>query len=138
MGKNKEESSSDSSSLSSSSSISSSSSLSSSSSPVPKRGDKGGKKGASKAAAKKGGKRKRKDPDAPKKPLSSYMFYMAARRNAVASGNPELKFGDIARKVSEEWKALDAETKKVRPRAALALVSVRILTRPGVRRQGRR
>jgi len=72
-----------------------------------------------KVAAKKGGggdgknKRKRVDPNAPKKPLTSYMLYMQAQRASVMAANPALKFGEVSKKISEDWKVLTEAQKKV-------------------------
>jgi hypothetical protein len=58
-------------------------------------------------------KRKRKDPNAPKKPMTSYMLYMQAQRAAVVAANPSLKFGDVSKKISEDWKVLPEDQKKI-------------------------
>jgi structure-specific recognition protein 1 len=34
-----------------------------------------------------------KDPNAPKKPLSGYMFFSKAQRDAIKAANPEASFG---------------------------------------------
>jgi hypothetical protein len=58
-------------------------------------------------------KRKRVDPNAPKKPLTSYMLYMQAQRGSVMAENPALKFGEVSKKISEDWKVLSEAQKKV-------------------------
>jgi structure-specific recognition protein 1 len=57
-------------------------------------------------------KKAKKDPNAPKKALSSYMIYMSQNRARVKEKNPEASFGDLARLVSKEFKALSPEEKK--------------------------
>ena len=95
----------------SSSSVSSSISSSASSSAANEKGGKG--KG--KDANEKGTKRKR-DPNAPKKPMTSYMLYMQAIRPTVVTNHPNLKFGEVSKKISEDWKQLTEDQKKVRSR----------------------
>jgi hypothetical protein len=49
------------------------------------------------------GTRAKKDPNAPKRPRSGFMFYGMARRAALKEENPELSFGEIGRALGEEW-----------------------------------
>jgi hypothetical protein len=65
--------------------------------------------GAEGKAAKKDGpasprKRAKKDPNAPKKPLSSFMFFSAAMRPKISVQYPDLKLGELAKKISELWR----------------------------------
>lgn len=54
-----------------------------------------------------------KDPDAPKKPQTSYFIYMNAKRPEVKAAEPDLGFGPLTKKLTEMWKALsDSERKK--------------------------
>jgi hypothetical protein len=48
----------------------------------------------------------------PKKPLTSYMFYMQQERPSVISDHPEYKFSDIGKEVGRRWKALDSDEKQ--------------------------
>ncbi len=48
--------------------------------------------------------KQKKDPNAPKKPMSAYMLFSNHIRATVKDDNPDLKFGDIARAVSEKYK----------------------------------
>ena len=60
-------------------------------------------------------KRKRatkKDKDAPKRSLSAYMFYSREMRPLVKEEAPELKFGDVAKKIGGMWKSLEGDDKK--------------------------
>jgi len=59
-----------------------------------------------------GKKKKTRDPDAPKKPKSSFMVFSTENRDKIKQQNPEATFGDIASLVSEAWKALSEKDKK--------------------------
>ena len=80
---------------------------------------RGPKKGAKKAAAadKKTKKvkkeKKKKDPNAPKRPRSAFLYYSGKQRPNVKKENPSATFADVARILGEQWKALDANLKKV-------------------------
>ncbi|KAI8463787.1 MAG: high mobility group box domain-containing protein [Monoraphidium minutum] len=63
-----------------------------------------------KAAAPKAGK-KEKDPNAPKRGLSAYMFFSQAKRKEVADKNPEYKMGDIAKELGAMWKTISDKDK---------------------------
>jgi len=66
-----------------------------------------GKKG------KKGGKRAKKDPNAPKKNLSAFMFFSNANRDDVKKHNPDADFGEIGKLLGKAWrKASKSEKKK--------------------------
>lgn len=45
-----------------------------------------------------GSKKKRKDPNAPKKPRSSFMYFSNAKRAEVKVANPDASFGEIVSK----------------------------------------
>ena len=55
--------------------------------------------------------RKKKDKDAPKKALSAFMFFSAAKREQVKTENPGIAFGDVGKKLGEMWKACSADDK---------------------------
>ncbi|GMG56436.1 unnamed protein product [Ambrosiozyma monospora] len=55
--------------------------------------------------------RKKKDPNAPKRSLSAYMFFANEQRDIVRAENPGIGFGQIGKILGEKWKALDAEGK---------------------------
>merc|ERR1712107_662788 len=51
-----------------------------------------------------GGKQK-KDPNAPKRGLSAYMFFANDQRDKVREDNPGIKFGEVGKLLGEKWKA---------------------------------
>lgn len=54
----------------------------------------------------------KKDPAAPKRPLSAYMFFSQDHRERVKAANPEAGFGDVGRLLGAKWKEMsDAEKK---------------------------
>ncbi|KAF9508806.1 hypothetical protein BS47DRAFT_1320550 [Hydnum rufescens UP504] len=55
-----------------------------------------------------------KDPNAPKRPLSAFMFFSKDWRERVKSENPEASFADQGKLLGAKWKELDEEEKKVR------------------------
>jgi len=64
----------------------------------------GGKKEAkdqTKKATKKG---KKKDPNAPKRSKSAYMFFCDDKRPDVKKKHPDLKMTDVSKKLAELWK----------------------------------
>jgi len=76
-----------------------------------------------KAAAKAKGKvrgegKKKKDPNAPKRGLSAYMFYANDNRDRVRAENPNISFGQVGKHLGEEWKSLtDADKVKYQKKA---------------------
>jgi hypothetical protein len=63
------------------------------------------------AQKKAAGKRKR-DPNAPKRGATAYIRFANKRRPIVKGENPGLAFGEINKKLGEEWKALSEDAKK--------------------------
>ncbi|EMR87387.1 putative nucleosome binding protein [Botrytis cinerea BcDW1] len=61
---------------------------------------------APKRAAKKTEKKK-KDPNAPKRGLSAYMFFANEQRDNVREENPGISFGQVGKVLGERWKALN-------------------------------
>ncbi|XP_052860048.1 high mobility group protein DSP1-like [Anopheles cruzii] len=60
-----------------------------------------------------GKKRKqRKDPNAPKRSLSSYFWFCHDERNKVKALNPTYRVGDIAKELGRRWSDLNAEIKQ--------------------------
>jgi hypothetical protein len=59
------------------------------------------------------GKKEKKDPLAPKKGLSSYMFFFKENRERIKSENPDAEFGEIGKLIGAEWKALEEDQKAV-------------------------
>lgn len=62
-------------------------------------------------AVKKTSTRKKKDPDAPKRSLSAYMFFANENRDIVRAENPGIAFGQVGKLLGEKWKALTADEK---------------------------
>jgi len=60
-----------------------------------------------------GGKRKKakKDPNAPKRNMSAYFLFSVFIRPTVKEENPEAAFGDIARIISAQYKALKPDVR---------------------------
>ena len=51
-------------------------------------------------------KKQKKDPSAPKRNMSAYFLYSIQARPVVKEENPDASFGDIARIISAQFKAL--------------------------------
>ena len=56
-------------------------------------------------------KKKKKDPKAPKRGLSSFMFYSKERRAVLKLKQPDIAFGEVAKKIGAEWKKLNDSSK---------------------------
>ncbi|KAI7869315.1 high mobility group box domain-containing protein [Spinellus fusiger] len=57
-------------------------------------------------------RRTKKDPAAPKRGLSAYMFFSQDQRQVVKEENPEAGFGQIGKILGDKWKKMsDAEKK---------------------------
>jgi HMG (high mobility group) box len=68
------------------------------------------KKGGKRAPAK--GKGKKKDPNAPKRPLTSFMYFSQDQRAAVKKANPDASFGELGRLLGAKWRKTTAAQKK--------------------------
>lgn len=55
-------------------------------------------------------KKAKKDPNAPKKPLSAYMLWLQENRPLIKRENPGASLGEIGKRAGEMWKALDDKT----------------------------
>lgn len=53
----------------------------------------------------------KKDKNRPKKPKTSYFFFMMEVRDSVAKSDPSLKIGDIGKAIGKMWKELTPEQK---------------------------
>ncbi|KAI9798177.1 MAG: Non-histone chromosomal protein 6 [Piccolia ochrophora] len=53
------------------------------------------------------GGKKKKDPNAPKRGLSAYMFFANEQRENVRDENPGITFGQVGKILGERWKALN-------------------------------
>lgn len=56
--------------------------------------------------------KREKDPNAPKRPLSAYMFFSQDWRERIKTENPEVSFGEIGRLLGLKWKSLAEDEKK--------------------------
>lgn len=50
------------------------------------------------------GTKQKKDPNAPKRALCGFMFFCNEQRPIVKAENPDMKIGDIAKVLGEQWK----------------------------------
>eukprot|EP00550_Attheya_septentrionalis_P010954 CAMPEP_0198303466 /NCGR_PEP_ID=MMETSP1449-20131203/56897_1 /TAXON_ID=420275 /ORGANISM="Attheya septentrionalis, Strain CCMP2084" /LENGTH=214 /DNA_ID=CAMNT_0044005959 /DNA_START=1144 /DNA_END=1788 /DNA_ORIENTATION=+ len=57
-------------------------------------------------------KKKEKDPNRPKRNMSAFFLFSNANRAEVKTNNPEASFGDIAKLISKEFKALTEKDRK--------------------------
>ncbi|GFH32695.1 HMG box domain-containing protein [Haematococcus lacustris] len=55
---------------------------------------------------------KKKDPNAPKKPLSSYMIWCQENRERIKTDHPDMKLTEISSEMGRQWKEVDEDTKK--------------------------
>ncbi|RMZ76061.1 hypothetical protein DV737_g5009, partial [Chaetothyriales sp. CBS 132003] len=72
-------------------------------------------KSSSKAASKaktRGGDKKKKDPNAPKRGLSAYMFFANEQRETVREENPGITFGQVGKVLGDKWKALSEKQRE--------------------------
>jgi len=61
----------------------------------------------SKSSGKVEKRRGKKDPNAPKRGLSAYMFFANEQRENVREENPGITFGQVGKILGERWKALN-------------------------------
>ena len=57
-------------------------------------------------------KKKKRDPNAPKRPMSSYFLFMQENRESVLKDQPGLKIGDIAKEMGKRWAEVGPEEKE--------------------------
>jgi len=70
--------------------------------------------------------KKLKDPDAPKRPPSAYIFFQNEVREHVKANNPGVPYNEILQQISEQWKALGEEKQKAfKDRADSAMATFR-------------
>jgi len=74
---------------------------------MPKESTKATKKEKAPRAAK-----PKKNPNAPKRPLSAYMFFSQDWRERIKTENPEAGFGEIGKLLGAKWKEMEEEDKK--------------------------
>jgi hypothetical protein len=51
--------------------------------------------------------KKDKDPNAPKKPNTSYIIFTKEKRQSVMDANPGIKFTEVTKEIAKIWNALD-------------------------------
>ncbi|KAL4897112.1 high mobility group box domain-containing protein [Aspergillus ambiguus] len=56
--------------------------------------------------------RRKKDPNAPKRGLSAYMFFANENREKIREDNPGIAFGQVGKMLGEKWKALSDEDRR--------------------------
>ncbi|KAF2432839.1 hypothetical protein EJ08DRAFT_647932 [Tothia fuscella] len=56
--------------------------------------------------------KRKKDPNAPKRGLSAYMFFANDNRDKVREDNPGIKFGEVGKMLGEKWKELTDKDKE--------------------------
>ncbi|KAG7087631.1 Non-histone chromosomal protein 6 [Marasmius oreades] len=77
---------------------------------MPKETTKSKRKAAEKAE--KVPRKTKKDPNAPKRALSAYMFFSQDWRERIKTENPDASFGEVGKLLGAKWKELDDEEKK--------------------------
>ncbi|KAJ5722631.1 Non-histone chromosomal protein 6 [Penicillium malachiteum] len=55
---------------------------------------------------------RKKDPNAPKRGLSAYMFFANDKRDSVREENPGISFGQVGKMLGDKWKALTESERK--------------------------
>merc|ERR1712130_604679 len=62
--------------------------------------------------------RKKKDPNAPKRPMSAYFLFMNATRPTVRKENPDASIGEVAKILGKMWGEIKPRTanRKIEPR----------------------
>ncbi|MCH98748.1 FACT complex subunit SSRP1-like, partial [Trifolium medium] len=56
--------------------------------------------------------KKKKDPNAPKRALSGFMFFSQMERENIKKTNPGISFTDVGRVLGEKWKKMSVEEKE--------------------------
>ncbi|KAI0085590.1 high mobility group box domain-containing protein [Irpex rosettiformis] len=80
---------------------------------MPKEASKSTRSRKTEKAEKPAGRGKaKKDPKAPKRALSAYMFFSQDWRERVKAENPDAGFGEIGKLLGARWKELSDEEKK--------------------------
>jgi len=62
---------------------------------------------------KKRGKRVKKDPLAPKRPLSAFLLYSGDRAERVRAAHPNTSYPEVMKMLGTEWQTLSAAKKQV-------------------------
>jgi len=75
--------------------------------PAPKAAAMPKEKATTRKSKTRGVEKKKKDPNAPKRGLSAYMFFANEQRENVREENPGISFGQVGKVLGERWKALN-------------------------------
>mmetsp|Transcript_18723 Transcript_18723/g.30896 ORF Transcript_18723/g.30896 Transcript_18723/m.30896 type:complete len:476 (-) Transcript_18723:197-1624(-) len=57
-------------------------------------------------------RKKTKDPDAPKNPLSAYLFFVVKQRSEMSPSDSELDFREMAKKIGKIWRGMSKDEKQ--------------------------
>mmetsp|Transcript_255 Transcript_255/g.346 ORF Transcript_255/g.346 Transcript_255/m.346 type:complete len:197 (-) Transcript_255:1183-1773(-) len=57
-------------------------------------------------------RKKVKDPEAPKNPLSAYLFFVVKQRSEMSPSDSELDFREMAKKIGRMWRGMSKEEKQ--------------------------
>ena len=60
----------------------------------------------------KGKSKKKKDPNAPKRATSAFMFYSAKMRPIIKGEKPDIKFTEMGKLIGERWREVSTEDRK--------------------------
>jgi hypothetical protein len=82
--------------------------------------DEGQDEDEGRSGSRKRKRRKRKDPNAPKRPRSTYMCFCAEQRAALVEKNPDMKVTEIAKTLGAMWTELSIEQRAGYDEAAAA------------------
>ena len=80
--------------------------------PESEEEESGSDSDSGKKKRKRGAKKAKKDVNAPKRPLTSYMIYSNEKRKQLMEANPSLKVTDVAKQIGALWKELSEAAKK--------------------------
>ncbi len=58
-----------------------------------------------------GAEKKEKDPNAPKRPMSSYFHFLNDRRGSLKKEQPDLKLGETTKVMTGEWNKMTDKVK---------------------------
>eukprot|EP01026_Neomeris_dumetosa_P064606 TRINITY_DN61622_c0_g1_i2.p1 TRINITY_DN61622_c0_g1~~TRINITY_DN61622_c0_g1_i2.p1 ORF type:complete len:665 (-),score=123.05 TRINITY_DN61622_c0_g1_i2:170-2164(-) len=85
----------------------------------PKKKAKVGESQQQKEGGQKAG-RKKKDKDAPKRPIAAFMYFSMDKREEAKRANPDLKTSEIAKVLGEMWRNVTSEEKAIFEQKAAA------------------
>jgi len=57
-------------------------------------------------------KRARKDPSAPKRPMSAFLYFSQGKRTQIKGENPEMKNTEVSRVLGEMWRSLSEQDRQ--------------------------